>query len=67
MTWVFTRNSRLYTNAYAIINHDSWNTFIDFSRDLSGIMSIDEKSITLYEVDTPYLTILPTNTQDVDK
>jgi hypothetical protein len=41
-TWVFTRGSRTYTNAYAIIPHSSATTLIDFNRQNSFIMSIDE-------------------------
>lgn len=60
MTWIFSRNSRTYTNAYAIINHDSDATFIDFNRDRSIVLSIDEESISFYSINTPYLSIFPT-------
>jgi hypothetical protein len=60
MTWVFTRNSRTYTNAYSIIPHDSANTFIEFNRDYSFIMSIDEESIQLWELQTPRMLLFPT-------
>lgn len=61
MTWVFTRGSRVYSNAYAVISHSSWNTFVDFNRQYSFILSIDEDNFQLWELNAPRLMINPTS------
>lgn len=63
-TWVFTRGSRIFSNAYAVISHLSFRTFVDFNREFSLIMSIDEDNIQLWEINSPRMMIAPhTDTQ----
>lgn len=61
MTWVFTRGSRVYSNAYAVIPHPTWDTFIDLNRQFSFILTIDEAGIQLWELNQPRLMINPTS------
>jgi hypothetical protein len=62
MTWVFTRGSRVYSNAYAVLQHpSSWNNFIDLNRQFSFILSVDEQNIQLWELNVPRLLISPTS------
>lgn len=60
-TYVFTRGSRTYTNAYAAIPHPNFQAFVDFNRDSSQMMLIDTDTLQIYQLASPILTIKPRN------
>lgn len=60
-TYVFTRGSRTYLNAYAAIPHPNYHAFVDMNRDTSQMMTIDTDLIKIYQLSTPMLSIKPRN------
>jgi hypothetical protein len=66
-TYVFTRGSRTYLNAYAAIPHVNFHAFVDLNRDNSQMMTIDTERITIYQISTPRLSIFPVNPSLVNK
>lgn len=60
-TYVLTRGSRTYTNAYAAIPHPNFHAFVDFNRDTSQMMTINTDLISIYQLATPILSIKPRN------
>jgi hypothetical protein len=60
-TYVFTRGSRTYLNAYVAIPHANFHAFVDFNREASQMMSIDTERITIYALATPVVSVMPTN------
>lgn len=46
-TWVFTKGSRTYYNAYHVIDHNSSSVDIEFDRDNSRLYIADEQGLTL--------------------
>lgn len=61
MTWIFTRGSRVYSNAYAVLPHSSRNTYVDLNRQWSFILSLDEDNVQLWELNPPRLMITPSD------
>ena len=49
-TWVFTKGSRTYMNAYHIINHNSSRVEISFNSRRDQILIADEAGLTLFKV-----------------
>lgn len=49
-TWVFEKGSRTYSNAFAIINHNSGSSTIDFNKARSTLYVIDEVGRYLYQL-----------------
>jgi hypothetical protein len=54
-TWIFSRASRTYTNAYAVINHNSSKAELEFNRDSNRLLVADEKGLRLYQISEPIL------------
>lgn len=46
-TWIFSKGSRTYLNAYHVINHNSSIVEVEFDRENSHIYIADEKGLTL--------------------
>lgn len=65
-TYVFTRGSRTYTNAYAAIPHIS-NAFVDLNRDTNQILTIDALGLYIYHLSSPIVTINPTSQDLLNK
>jgi hypothetical protein len=66
-TYVFTRGSRTYLNAYIAIPHPNFHAFVDLNRDNSQMLTIDTDGLTLYQISTPRLSIMPQNPTLVSK
>jgi len=60
-TYVFTRGSRTYTNAYVAIPHKTTQAFVDLHRDNNQLLTIDTEGFKIYQLSTPYVSFLPTN------
>lgn len=56
-TWVFTKGSRTYMNAYQVINHNSSKVDIDFDPELNHIYSADEAGLALFKIDEARLKL----------
>ncbi len=50
-TWIFTKGSRTYMNAYQVIPHNSSKVDIDFDPELNHIYSADEGGLALFKID----------------
>jgi hypothetical protein len=66
-TYVFTRGSRTYLNAYAAIPHPNFHAFVDLNRGNSQIMAIDTDLVSIYQLSNPVLSILPKNPSLLNK
>lgn len=60
-TWIFTKGSRTYTNAYHVINHNSSIVEVDFDRANNHIYIADEKGLTLRVISEASLVMHYTN------
>lgn len=60
-TYVFTRGSRTYTNAYVAIPHVNFHAFVDMHRDNNQLLTIDSEQLAVYQLSSPILTIMPTS------
>lgn len=60
-TYVFTRGSRTYLNAYAAIPHPNFHAFVELNRDNSQIMTIDTDRIAVIQISTPTVSVMPVN------
>lgn len=60
-TYVFTRGSRTYLNAYIAIPHPNFHAFVDLQRDTNQLLAIDTDGLTIYQVSNPRLSIMPTS------
>lgn len=60
-TYVFTRGSRTYLNAYLAIPHPSFHAFVDLHRENSQMLIIDTEGYGLHQISTPRLSIIPQN------
>ena len=60
-TYVFTRGSRTYLNAYAAIPHPNFHAFVELNRDNSQIMTIDTDRIAVMQISTPIVSVMPVN------
>ena len=49
-TWIFTKGSRSYTNAYHVINHNSSRVELDLNNYNNQVIIADEEAITLYQL-----------------
>jgi hypothetical protein len=58
-TYVFTRGSRTYLNAYLAIPHSNFHAFVDLNRDNSQMLVIDSDALILYQISAPRLSIIP--------
>lgn len=47
-TWIFSRGARTYTNAYAVINHNSSKVALEFNKADDRLLVIDESGLYLY-------------------
>lgn len=56
-TWVFARNARTYTNAFAVVNHNSSKAVLEFNRENDKLLIADEEGITLYQLFEPILSL----------
>jgi hypothetical protein len=56
-TWVFSKGSRTYLNAYHVINHNSSIVEVDFDRQNSRLYIADEKGLTLRQIGDARLTL----------
>lgn len=66
-TYVLTRGSRTYLNAYIAIPHATPAAFVDLNRETNQIMSIDTEGINIYHLAKPYLYVNPTSTELLKK
>ncbi len=60
-TYVFTRGSRTYTNAYVAIPHVNFHAFVDMHRDNNQLLTIDTEQLAVYQLSSPILSINPTS------
>lgn len=65
-TYVLTRGSRTYTNAYVAIPHIS-DAFVDLNRDTNQILTIDALGLYIYHLSSPVVTINPTSQDLLNK
>lgn len=49
-TWIFTKGSRTYMNAYKIINHNSSDVFLDMNRYANELVTFDETGFKHYQI-----------------
>lgn len=66
-TYVMTRNSRTYTNAYIAIPHVNHAAYVDLNRELNQILTLDTEGINIYHLSKPMLGIRPTNKELMGK
>jgi hypothetical protein len=62
-TYVFTRGSRTYLNAYLAVPHPNFHAFVDLHRDNSQMLVLDTDGYGLHQISTPRLSIIPENPQ----
>lgn len=60
-TYVFTRGSRTYLNAYAAFPHPNFHAFVDMNRDNGQLMTIDTDNIIIYQISIPVVSVFPQN------
>ena len=60
-TYVFTRGSRTYLNAFAVLPNFDINTYVDMNIDKFQIMVIESNKINIYQISTPKLAVIPRN------
>jgi hypothetical protein len=56
-TWIFTKGSRTYMNAYQVIQHNSSKVDIDLDPSLNHIYSADEGGLALFKIDEARLNL----------
>lgn len=56
-TWIFTKGSRTYQNAYKVINHDSNDVLIDMNRYMEELLVFDRQGIKHYKLNDAKITI----------
>lgn len=56
-TWIFTRGSRTYSNAFLTISHNTSEAFVDFNEGLSHLIVMDSYQFTNYKIDSANLII----------
>lgn len=56
-TWVFTKGSRTYLNAYHVIDHNSSTVQIEFDRENNRLYIADEQGLTLTELSSANLIL----------
>ncbi len=56
-TWIFSRGSRTYTNAYGLINHNSSKVELEFNRANDRLLVADETGVSLYQINEPILSV----------
>ena len=56
-TWIFTKGSRTYMNAYQVIQHNSSKVDIDFDPSLNHIYTADEGGLALFKIDEARLNL----------
>lgn len=66
-TYVFTRDSRTYLNAYAAIPHVKFHGFVDFNRDMSQILTIDTERMMVFQLNVPTMIVMPQNSDLLNK
>lgn len=66
-TWVFSRGSRTYTNAFKVFGHPSENVLMDMDPSANCIMMVDSKGIENYAIGKPILTINITDREMLNK
>jgi hypothetical protein len=60
-TYVLSRGSRTYLNAYAAIPHPNFHAFVDYSRGTGQILTIDTDGLVEYQLSSPVVRIIPIN------
>ena len=60
-TYVMSRGSRTYLNAYISIPHHDKASFVDLNRETGEILTIDTEGLTLYHLASSMLSVNPTN------
>lgn len=58
-TYVFTRKTRTYTNAYVVIPHENPQTFVDLNRGNNLLLIIDTQGLSFYLLSNPSVTFMP--------
>lgn len=66
-TYVFTRGSRTYLNAYAAIPHPNFHSFVDLHRANSQMLTIDTDGLVLYQLSSPRVSVFPQNPSLLNK
>jgi hypothetical protein len=66
-TWIFTKGSRTYMNAYQVIQHNSSKVDIDLDPSMSHIYSADESGLALFKIDEARLYLHYINQSMVGK
>lgn len=66
-TWIFTKGSRTYMNAYQVIQHNSSKVDIDFDPEENHIYSADESGLALFKIDEARLKLQFANQSMVGK
>ena len=56
-TWIFTKGSRTYMNAYQVIQHNSSKVDIDLDPSLNHLYSADEGGLALFKIDEARLSL----------
>ena len=66
-TWVFSRGSRTYTNAYKVFGHPTQDVLIEFDLTSNYLMIVDTQGVQNYELAKPILTINQTDLSMLSK
>jgi hypothetical protein len=66
-TYVFSRGTRTYLNAYAAIPHVNFHAFVDFNRDMSQMLTIDTERMIVFQLSIPTVSVMPQNSDLLNK
>jgi hypothetical protein len=66
-TWIFSRGTKSYLNAYHIINHNSSQVDIEFDREKSRLYIADEGGLTLRQISSAQLVMKSLDSSRVGK
>lgn len=66
-SFVFSRGTRSYLNAYEVIEHNSSNVILDFERSTDLVLVIEPEYMRLYRLNRPILSVRPTNNNTLHK
>lgn len=64
-TWIFSRGSRTFTNAYGLINHNSSKVELEFNRANDRLLVADETGVSLYQINEPILSVALSNSSKI--
>lgn len=60
-TYIFTKGSRTFMNAYKVVEHGSWNVHFDYDRVERRLMFAAEENVTNYKLNDASVLIFQNN------